>query len=106
FYDRKDFTKEMEIANRKHDVIAIQVYDPRAKFLPDVGLIKVCDAETGHEMVVDTSSAKLRRAHTRYWMEREDALRHVFSKSQVDWTSIATNEDFTKSLIGLFKQRS
>lgn len=106
FYDRKDFTKDMEIANRKHDVIAIQVYDPRAKFLPDVGLIKVCDAETGHEMVVDTSSAKLRRAHTRYWMEREDALRHVFSKSQVDWTSIATNEDFTKSLIGLFKQRS
>ncbi len=106
FYDRKDFTKEMEIANRKHDVIAIQVYDPRAKQLPDIGLMKVRDAETGHEMIIDTSSSKLRRAHTRYWMDHEDALRHTFSKSRVDWTSIATNEDFTKSLMMLFKQRS
>ncbi len=106
FYDRKDFSKEMEIANRKHDLMAIQVYDPRAKLLPNVGLMKVRDAETGHEMVIDTSSAKLRRAHTRYWMEREAILRETFSRSQVDWTAIATNEDFVKSLMLLFRQRS
>mgnify|MGYP001443599335 CR=1 FL=1 len=106
FYDRKDFSKEMEIANRKHDLMAIQVYDPRAKMLPNVGLMKVRDAETGHEMVIDTSSAKLRRAHTRYWMERESVLRETFSRSQVDWTAIATNEDFVKSLMLLFKQRT
>ena len=65
FYDNKDFTKEMEIANRKHDVVAIQVYDPFAKTLPDVGLLKVEDAETGHEMFIDTSCKRVRRMHTR-----------------------------------------
>lgn len=105
FYDRKDFSKEVEIANRKHDLMAIQVYDPRAKQLPDVGLMRVHDAETGHEMVIDTSSAKLRQAHTQYWMEREEALRQTFSRSKVDWTTIATNEDFARALMLLFKQR-
>lgn len=106
FYDRKDFLLEMEIANRKHDVVAIQVYDQRAKELPNVGLMNVLDAETGHEMLIDTSSKKLRRAHTAYWLNREDDLRRTFSKSRVDWTSVATNEDFTKALLTLFKQRS
>lgn len=106
FYDRKDFLLEMEIANRKHDVVAIQVYDQRAKELPSVGLMNVLDAETGHEMLIDTSNKKLRRAHTAYWLNREEDLRRIFSKSRVDWTSIATNEDFTKALLTLFKQRS
>lgn len=96
----------MEIANRKHDVVAIQVYDPRAKSLPDVGLMKVRDAETGHEMYIDTSSKKLRRAHTAYWMNREQYLRQTFCQKQGGLTSIATNEDFTASLMMLFKQRS
>ena len=106
FYDRKDFLLEMEIANRKHDVVAIQVYDQRAKELPNVGLMNVLDAETGHEMIIDTSNKKLRRAHTAYWLNREEDLRRTFSKSRVDWTSVATNEDFTKALLTLFKQRS
>lgn len=106
FYDRKDFLLEMEIANRKHDVVAIQVYDQRAKELPNVGLMNVLDAETGHEMLIDTSNKKLRRAHTAYWLNREEDLRRTFSKSRVDWTSVATNEDFTKALLTLFKQRS
>ena len=106
FYDRKDFLLEMEIANRKHDVVAIQIYDQRAKELPNVGLMNVLDAETGHEMLIDTSSKKLRRAHTAYWLNREEDLRRTFSKSRVDWTSVATNEDFTKALLTLFKQRS
>ena len=106
FYDRKDFLLEMEIANRKHDVVAIQVYDQRAKELPNVGLMNVLDAETGHEMLIDTSSKKLRRAHTAYCLNREEDLRRTFSKSRVDWTSVATNEDFTKALLTLFKQRS
>ena len=68
FYSPNDFTQALTICNRKHDVVAIQVYDQRAKTLPDVGLMKVRDAETGHEMYIDTSSKKLRRAHTAYWM--------------------------------------
>lgn len=106
FYDRKDFSKEMEIANRKHDVMAIQVYDPRARMLPNVGLLRVRDAETGTEIVIDTSSSKLRKTHTRYWIKREEVLKQTFSRSQVDWTSVATNEDFVKSLMLLFKQRA
>lgn len=106
FYDTKDFSQEMQIANRKHDVVAVQVYDPRAKALPDVGLLKVRDAETGHEMYIDTSSKKLRQAHTRYWMEHQDLLRRTFAKGRIDWVSIATNEDFVKAMMSLFKQRA
>ncbi|MBO4485798.1 MAG: DUF58 domain-containing protein [Prevotella sp.] len=96
----------LTIGNRKHDIVAIQVYDPRAKTLPDIGLMKVRDAETGHEMVIDTSSKKLRLAHTRYFMERQALLREVFTKTNVDWISVATNEDYVKALMLLFKQRS
>lgn len=105
FYSRSDFSKPIQIANSKHDIVAIQVYDPRAKSLPDIGLMKVRDAETGHEMIIDTSSAKLRQAHARYWIEREDLLNCTFAKSKVDWTSVATNENFTKALLLLFKKR-
>ena len=105
FYSRSDFSKPIQIANSKHDVVAIQVYDPRAKSLPDIGLMKVRDAETGHEMIIDTSSAKLRQAHALYWIEREDLLNRTFAKSKVDWTSVATNENFTKALLLLFKKR-
>ena len=105
FYSRSDFSKPIQIANSKHDVVAIQVYDPRAKSLPDIGLMKVRDAETGHEMIIDTSSAKLRQAHARYWIEREDLVNRTFAKSKVDWTSVATNENFTKALLLLFKKR-
>lgn len=106
FYTRDDFGTAMQIANSKHDMVAIQVYDPRAKALPDIGLMKVRDAETGHEMIIDTSSAKLRQAHTQYWLEREDMLRNLFAKSKMDWTSVSTNEDFTKALMLLFKKRA
>lgn len=105
FYDEKDYQHKLQIANQKHDVVAIQVYDLRAKTLPDIGLLKVRDAETGHEMYIDTSSKKMRLAHTRNWMYREEKLRDTFAKSKVDWTSIATNEDFSKALLMLFKQR-
>ena len=105
FFDDKDFQHPLQIANQKHDVAAIQVYDPRAKQLPDVGLLKVMDAETGHEMYIDTSSKKLRVAHTQNWLRQQENLRQLFAKSKVDWTSVATNEDFSKALLMLFKQR-
>ena len=106
FYTQEDFSKAVQIANSKHDMIAVQVYDPRAKTLPNIGLMKVKDAETGHEMIIDTGSAKFRQAHTQYWLERQATLRELFSKSKVDWTSVATNEDFTKALMLLFKKRA
>ena len=106
FYVRNSFLQSLQICNRKHDVVAIQVYDVRAKELPDVGLMKVVDAETGFEQYVDTGSRRLRQAYQKYWMGRQAELTETFNKSNVDHVSVATNEDFVKSLMMLFKQRS
>lgn len=106
FYARKSFEKQMMICSNKHDVVAIQVFDPFAKTLPDVGLMKIMDLETEHEMYIDTSDKKLRNAHSRYWQEREQELESLFKRSNVDSVAIATNEDYVKSLIHLFIQRS
>lgn len=106
FYVRQDFEQTLIIGNRKHDIVAIQVYDRRAKELPDVGLMKVVDSETGFEQYIDTSSKKLRMAYSRYWNNRQQSLRETFSKSNVDHISISTGEDYVKSLMILFKKRS
>ena len=106
FYDTQDFLQPLQIANRKHDVVALQVYDIRAKELPDVGLMRVVDAETGYEQYIDTSSRQLRQAHERYWRNAQEKLKDTMSKSNVDLVSIATNEDYVKSLLMLFKHRS
>jgi uncharacterized protein (DUF58 family) len=106
FYDTRDFLQPLQIANRKHDVVALQVYDIRAKELPDVGLMRVVDAETGYEQYIDTSSRQLRQAHERYWRNTQEKLKDTMSKSNVDLVSIATNDDYVKSLLMLFKRRS
>ena len=106
FYDTQDFLQPLQIANRKHDVVALQIYDIRAKELPDVGLIRVVDAETGYEQYIDTSSRQLRQAHERYWRNTQEKLKDTMSKSNVDLVSIATNDDYVKSLLMLFKRRS
>ena len=105
FYDNKDFLKQFQIANSKHDLMAIQVYDRWARQLPDVGLMKIMDAETGRELYIDTGSRKVRQAHTRYWMEHEERLRETFSRSKVDWVSVATDEDYVKAMMQLFASR-
>ena len=106
FYDNRDFTKQVQIANSKHDLMAIQVYDRWAKQLPDVGLLKIMDAETGHELYIDSSSRKVRQAHAKYWIEHEEKLREIFSRSKVDWVSVATDEDYVKAMMLLFASRS
>ena len=106
FYDRHDFFKQMQIANNKHDVMAIQVYDKWAKALPDVGLVKVVDAESGHEMYVDTSSKRVRAAHARYWIERQQMLKDTLSRANVDWVSVATDDDYVKAMMHLFASRN
>lgn len=106
FYVRNDFRNALTIANSKHDVVAIQVYDRRAKELPDIGLMKVKDAETGHEMYIDTSDKKLRVAHNAYWMKRQNDLQDVFNKCNVDNVSVSTDEDFVRKLLVLFARRN
>ena len=105
FLDEKDYYKSLSIANHKHDVIAVQVYDKREAQLPNVGLMKVADAETGAERWVDTSSRRVRQAYDRWWYERQQAMTDIMQRSNVDMAQVATDEDFVKSLMALFKRR-
>ena len=106
FIDENDFRNALTIANRKHDIVAIQVYDRRMAELPDVGLMKVRDAETGHEQWIDTSSRALRRAHNDWWIQRQGVLNETFTKSNVDSVSSRTDQDYVKSLLNLFAKRN
>ena len=71
-----------------------------------VGLMKVRDAETGHEQWIDTSSRALRRAHNDWWIQRQGVLNETFTKSNVDSVSIRTDQDYVKSLLNLFAKRN
>jgi uncharacterized protein (DUF58 family) len=106
FIDEHDFRNALTIANRKHDIVAIQVYDRRLAELPDVGLMKVRDAETGHEQWIDTSSRALRNAHHQWWLTRQQAINETFTKSNVDAVSVRTDQDYVKSLMNLFAKRN
>lgn len=106
FFDHKDFTQQLTIANRRHDVVALQIYDQRLAELPDVGIMKVRDAETGDEIYVDTSSRAVRRAHHEWWIRYQAFVRNAFAKSNVDSISVRTDEDYVKALMNLFKKRS
>ncbi len=106
FYDSKSFEKPLQVCSSRHDLVAIQVFDPLLKDLPDVGLMRIIDAETGKEQYIDTSSKALRNAHANYWRERMATLKHIFAKSSVDFVSVATNEDFVKALRLMFAMRA
>jgi uncharacterized protein (DUF58 family) len=106
FIDEKDFRQPLTIANRKHDVVAVQVYDRRVAELPDVGLMQVRDAETGEEMLIDTSSKKVRNLHAAWWRGQQNRLRDTFTRSGVDNVSVRTDQDYVAALMGLFRQRS
>lgn len=105
FIDNNDFRNAMTIANRKHDVVAIQVYDRRLAELPRVGLIKVRDSESGEEMFVDTSSSKVQAAQREWWREQKARLEDTLKRSRVDSVSISTDGDYVKALMTLFAQR-
>ena len=106
FIDERDFKSALTIANRKHDVVAIQVYDKRVEELPDVGLMKMVDPESDEDVYVDTSSRKVRALHRKWWIESQVRLRDTFSKSGVESISVRTDQDYVKSLMNLFAKRN
>jgi uncharacterized protein (DUF58 family) len=101
-----DFERALSLANRKHDVVALQVFDPRETEMPNIGLVKFKDAETGERLWVDTSDRRLRMAYHNWWGENQISLQQVLAKCHVDSVSISTDEDYVKSLMRLFKLRS
>ena len=106
FIDENLNSTALTIANRRHDLIAIQVYDKRIAELPDVGLMNVRDAETGAEQWIDTSSKKIRMLHGEWWRERQMTLNDIFTKSNIDNVSVRTDQDYVKSLLNLFAKRN
>lgn len=106
FIDQNDYSKAMTIASNKHDLIAIQVYDKRETTLPNVGLIQIEDLETGEKQLIDTSSKSTRNAFSKWWYDRQQKMIDTMNKSKVDLASVSTDENFVKSLMSLFKNRS
>lgn len=101
-----NFEKELTIANRKHDIAALQVFDLRETEMPDVGLVKLKDAETGQRIWVDTSDKRLRTIYKNAWGENQLNLQRVFTKSGVDSVTMSTSDDYVKALMKLFKMRA
>jgi uncharacterized protein (DUF58 family) len=100
-----DFEESVRIAKKKHDIIGVWVYDIRETDIPSVGLIKLKDAETGEEQWVDSSSRFVRETYRNAWKKRQDDMKELFKKTGVDYVSVATDQDYVKPLISLFKHR-
>ena len=105
FIDAPKFEQQLSIARHKHDLVAVKVYDQRMKELPNVGLMKVQDAETGASVFVDTSSKAVREHHSIWWNNEVEKLDVAFRRCKVDYVSVGTAEDYVKPLQLLFKSR-
>ena len=106
FIDESDYRTPLNVAMSRHDVMAIQVYDKRDSEMPDVGLMRVLDLETGATRWIDTGSSATRKAYNKWWYDRQQKMVTTLRSSRVDYTSVATDEDYVRALMGLFKNRS
>jgi uncharacterized protein (DUF58 family) len=101
-----NFTDAIKIASRKHDLVGVRIVDFRETEIPDIGLVKFRDFETGKLYWADTSSKELRNTLNYRWQKHEKQLQEVFLKSRIDVATIRTDEDYIKPLMTLFKKRS
>ena len=99
------YEEALKVAVNRHDLSVIEVYDPRERSLPDVGLVNIKDSETGEMAWVDTSSRKMRRAYEEWFRNVEQTSSRMFMKYNVDRVSIALDEDYVRGLMTLFKNR-
>ena len=105
FVTQHNFENALRIANRKHDLIALQLYDKAEYELPNIGLVPMLDAETNAIQWVNTSSEQVQRDYTIDALKRNDFLKQIFKKGGVDSTKIGTHQDYVKPLMALFKRR-
>jgi uncharacterized protein (DUF58 family) len=101
----KNFNDALRIANRKHDLIALRVADRREFSLPEMGLIKIKNAETGNVRWADTSSASFQKSFKAWAERKETELNDVFVRSGVDAVHVYTDQDYVRPLLNLFKKR-
>jgi len=101
----ENFDNALKIANKKHDIVAIRIFDKRETTIPNMGLVKVRHAETDSIQWLDTTNKKLRENYAKWWKQKEDQLNDLFLRSGVDSVFINTAQDYIKPLMNLFKKR-
>ena len=106
FIDDSDYYMNMSVANRKHEIAAIQVFDERDTKLPNIGLLRVTDLETGKEKWVDTSSIKVRKDYERNWYSYRQKVSSITSRCGVDYISIRTDGNYVQKLLEMFRRRA
>jgi uncharacterized protein (DUF58 family) len=100
-----DFEEALKIASNKHDIVALKVFDPVEKAIPNIGLIKVSDSESNAEQWIDTSSGTTRNAYEKWWIGHIELIKNIFKRCGVDSAEFRTDIDYVKPLIKLFENR-
>ena len=95
--------KPLLIASNRHEVNAIQIYDRREAELPNIGLVKFHDAETGNDLWVDTAIASVRNQYGQAWRDNQNDIEQLFTRTGVNHVSVRTDQDYVKALMHLFK---
>jgi uncharacterized protein (DUF58 family) len=95
----------LKIANRKHDLVALRTNDPRESELPNVGLIRFVDPETGESSWVDTASKRVRSHYRAEALKHQARTRDILRRAGVDSAVIGTREGYVRPLMNLFRQR-
>ena len=95
----------LKLAANRHEISAINIYDPREREIPDLGLVRVRDAETGTEGWIDTSSRSVRNSYAQWSRNVLSKAQQLFNRYKVDTVSISTDDDYVKSLIAFFKNK-
>ncbi len=103
--DGEAFDEALKIARGKHDLVGIRLYDPREAALPDVGIVELCDAETGRKAWLDTSSRAVRDHYAARWSARTARIDETLRHNRIDTAVVATDGDYVAELIKLFRQR-
>ena len=103
FIDAGNMYQPLMIASNRHEVNAIQIYDRREAELPNIGLIKFHDAETGKDIWIDTAITSVRNNYAQAWRDNQDTIQQLFTRTGVDHVSIRTDEDYVKALMHLFR---
>lgn len=105
FVDEHDYMEGLKVSRKKHDMVALRLYDQSESELPNIGIIQLFNAETGETTWVNSSSVNAKKIHNENFERFEAALFKEFKRSGIDYASIATEEDYIKPLIHLFKSR-
>lgn len=101
-----NYENALKVAVNRHDISVVNIYDNREREIPDIGVVRVADAETGREVWVNTSSRSVRERYAAWSAEAFAKAGQLFRKYKVDYVSVATDQDYVKCLIALFKNRS